>query len=176
MLALLFMASHLSLFIRARGKTSRLTANCPPIFSIWFANYHIRTVRAVESGICLDRDDPKLAATPTFCRRGVSVPQSSYAPVAARAENTLLKAAKNVNCGCAEIYSFCAGALKVITGNRNGGSGSQAPGIRRTGPMSCPCSQVWLLNPVTGSKIWVTHKTAFCKPENVMWPRITRCV
>jgi hypothetical protein len=88
---------------------SRVEVGCPaapPIFSIWFANYHIRTVRAVESGICLDRDDPKLAATRTFCRRGVSVPQSSYAPVAARAENTLLKAAKTVNCGCAVIYTF----------------------------------------------------------------------
>src|ERR1700674_3906989 len=42
-----------SLSIPARGKTSRLTVNCLPIFSIWFENCRAQAVRAGESGIRL---------------------------------------------------------------------------------------------------------------------------
>jgi hypothetical protein len=42
-----------SLSIPARGRTSRLTANCLPIFSIWFENCRAQAVRAGESGIRL---------------------------------------------------------------------------------------------------------------------------
>lgn len=47
----LFMPRIFSLSIRARERASRLTANCPPIFSIWFENCRDQTVRAGESGI-----------------------------------------------------------------------------------------------------------------------------
>jgi hypothetical protein len=42
-----------SLSIPARGRTSRLTANCLPIFSIWFENCRAQAVPAGESGIRL---------------------------------------------------------------------------------------------------------------------------
>src|ERR1700730_5747013 len=37
-----------SLSIPARGRTSRLTANCLPIFSIWFENCRAQAARAAE--------------------------------------------------------------------------------------------------------------------------------
>lgn len=46
-------SSGLSLSTRARERASRLTANCPPIFSIWFKHCHDRAVRAREHGVRL---------------------------------------------------------------------------------------------------------------------------
>jgi len=42
-----------SLSIRTRERASRLTANYPPIFSIWFENCRVQAVRPGESEIRL---------------------------------------------------------------------------------------------------------------------------
>jgi len=50
---LLFTPRIFSLSIRAQERASRLTANFPPILSIWFENCRAQRVRAGESGIGL---------------------------------------------------------------------------------------------------------------------------
>jgi hypothetical protein len=54
----------LSLSTRARARASGLTANCPPIFNIWFENCHDQAVRAGEYCCSLNLSPLALASGP----------------------------------------------------------------------------------------------------------------